>query len=290
MFLKLVKHEFRSTRKGMLIMMVMILVMCVINFFMPMILRSDLDVSNGVGRAMLISVILFWTFLYMVVLIGVSITANIFVAIRFYRSMFTHEGYLTHTLPVSHHQLLWSKTLVSYIWLELLGLLMALTAGTLAIGLVKQTAPLDVQRELAEILGYFLKHFTLEIILFVVAMLLAPLAFILCIYACLALGQRFHNKVLASILIFVGFLLVYGLINSVSTVMIQQIAAERITSYMQSAPYSSNMGYQISQMLNENLPFLFNASSLTSIVRATIWGLIGYLILAANVKKHLNLD
>ncbi|MDO5100503.1 MAG: hypothetical protein Q4D52_02900 [Eubacteriales bacterium] len=290
MFLKLVKHEFRSSRKVMLIMIAVTLAMCVINFLMPMTFEQMPSTANNVQQGVMISMIMFWVFTYIVVIIGISITAYIFTAIRFYKSMFTHQGYLTHSLPVSRHALIWSKVLVSFFWLTVLGILLGTTVFALIFGVVTQAVPTMVLDMIKSGIGEVLSMFTMEIILFIVSSLMTTLGFILCIYACMALGQRFHNKILASILIFGGFILCYGLINSIGTVMIQQIAAGQINDYILSNNFNPYSARSIGMSLSGGFSFLFSTQSIFGIVMSTIWGGCAYLILSATTKKHLNLD
>ena len=63
--------------------------------------------------------------------------------IRFYRSMYTDEGYLSHTLPVTANQLFLSKVLVSGVWylfitigigISVVALIVSLMTGLLNIG------------------------------------------------------------------------------------------------------------------------------------------------------------
>lgn len=54
--------------------------------------------------------------LFLIAAIGVSFGINIYVALQFYFSMYSDEGYLTHTLPVTPRQLLIAKGLVMILW------------------------------------------------------------------------------------------------------------------------------------------------------------------------------
>ncbi len=53
---------------------------------------------------------------FYVAIIGVSLGITIYFAVRYYKNMFTDEGYLTNTLPVSSHQLLLSKVITMFSW------------------------------------------------------------------------------------------------------------------------------------------------------------------------------
>ena len=51
---------------------------------------------------------------------------TVLVCFRFYKNLYTDEGYLTFTLPVTRKQILFSKTLNAFIWLALQGILIAI--------------------------------------------------------------------------------------------------------------------------------------------------------------------
>ncbi len=54
--------------------------------------------------------------MFYVAMIGVSLGIVIYLAVRYFKNMFTDEGYLTHTLPVTSRQLLISKVMIMSVW------------------------------------------------------------------------------------------------------------------------------------------------------------------------------
>ena len=107
---KLLKPEWQSVWKIPAILLGILLVISVFagtTFFVP-IWDSEL---SGLG----ILAMLVWMLYYFAV-IGVSIGVTLYLAIHFYKTMFTDEGYLTHTLPVTSHALLISKILPMMAW------------------------------------------------------------------------------------------------------------------------------------------------------------------------------
>lgn len=54
--------------------------------------------------------------IYVVFIIGIVMATILYLAIRIQKSLFSDEGYLTNTLPVSADKLLWSKILVFWTW------------------------------------------------------------------------------------------------------------------------------------------------------------------------------
>ncbi len=121
MLKKLMKHEWKSIGKIPVIMLIVLFVstiMAGLTFVYPIWKNEALD---GAGFL----VVLVWM-LYYGVLIGVSAGISIYLAVHFYKTMYTDEGYLTHTLPVTPRQLLVSKLLPMAGWLYIMSAAMVL--------------------------------------------------------------------------------------------------------------------------------------------------------------------
>lgn len=107
---KLIKQEWRSTWK--------IPTLLIGILFLATILLS---LSVGVPAWKLERVEMSYTALLLILLcyavwIGCTWGVLLYLTIRYYKSMYTDEGYLTHTLPVTTNQLLVSKALNFWIW------------------------------------------------------------------------------------------------------------------------------------------------------------------------------
>ena len=92
---KLLKHEWKSVWKIPTILLCVLMGLAVLaglGFASP-IWDSGLE---GLG----VLAVLSWMVFYFAIM-GVSMGIMLYLAVRFYRSMFTDEGYLTHTLPVT---------------------------------------------------------------------------------------------------------------------------------------------------------------------------------------------
>lgn len=113
---KLIKHEWLSVWKVPTLLIGVLLtasLLCGATFALPM------WESDWIGLS-LSAVSLF--LLYYMACIVCSVGITVYMAVRFYKSMFTDEGYLTHTLPVTSHQLLLSKVITMCIW-SLIGMI-----------------------------------------------------------------------------------------------------------------------------------------------------------------------
>lgn len=122
MLRKLMKHEWKTIGKIPVIMLIILFVSTILaglTFVYPIWESEALD---GMGFL----VILVWL-LYYGILIGVSAGISIYLAVHFYKTMYTDEGYLTHTLPVTPRQLLVSKLLPMAGWIYIMSIAMVVS-------------------------------------------------------------------------------------------------------------------------------------------------------------------
>lgn len=113
MLKKLMKHEWQT---GWKIPTIMITALLVISFFSGLTFAAPIWEQEMGGLEVL--VVLVWMLYYFAV-IGLNLAIMLYMAVRFYKSMFTDEGYLTHTLPVTARQLLLSKILPMAAWVAI---------------------------------------------------------------------------------------------------------------------------------------------------------------------------
>ena len=131
MFGKLIKAEWRASRRvvGILCLAVLIAAL-VLGLVGCGLFMAETRSWNVHGTVEMIVALLC---VAAIMVIAVAWAASIFYALwRFYRSRFTEEGYLTFTLPVNGHQLMLSSILASI--LEILAVLLA-TAVACVLGL-----------------------------------------------------------------------------------------------------------------------------------------------------------
>lgn len=156
---------------------------------------------------------------FVVALLVTLSSATVFGIQRFYKNLFTGEGYLTHTLPVTPANHLWVKVLTA-VSFEILAGLVCLLAGVIA-------TSGDVFEEICKAAEYLIKQIPGEyighmagwaaeaIVMFVVAMFGSHMLF----YLCICLGQLFRkNRVLAAVGVYFGFYAVSQVVSTVLTV------------------------------------------------------------------------
>lgn len=118
---KLMKYEWKSLYKVECIILAVILAVTLLGAIMlhvPVvseIFENDVNMSDSMALFFVMSVVSS-VFMYIIVLIGASYGSIIYQGVHFYKSMYSDEGYLAHTLPVSGHELLGSKVIINAIW------------------------------------------------------------------------------------------------------------------------------------------------------------------------------
>ena len=127
MLTKLISHEWKDTFKvpALLLTITVLLSAASLVYFSVADQASagtDLNVRNFVLYIA-----------YILILSGLSMILTIYFAIRFYKNLYTDEGYLMHTLPVKPWMLIVSKLTIGTIWFYLIDLLLvgAITLITL---------------------------------------------------------------------------------------------------------------------------------------------------------------
>ncbi len=155
-------------------------------------------------------------FIYGVAVLAAWMLTAFFGIVRFYKNMFTGEGYLTLTLPVTPAQHLWVKTLTAVAF-EVISFVVILLSAVILV----QT---DVLIEVLKAARYLLiqipaplnQHLVWYVLEFSVAMVISMCAGMLSFYACISIGQLFRkNRVVASIGIYFAY---YTIVQILSTI------------------------------------------------------------------------
>lgn len=168
MFGKLVKHEFHATAR-------IIPFIYLVTIFLALI--HVITAKLNLGAVSKISLVLMVLMCFAQVAI-----AFVLVIWRYYKNLYSPEGYLTHTLPVLPSLLLWSKLLVGFIWTALSYLVgAAVFAGVMMADFVKSKDQFD---EVFTVYHAFLAQTGLDkyetaIWIFVIGMMILSIVFLL---------------------------------------------------------------------------------------------------------------
>ena len=213
MLSKLLKHEFRATGRTMLPVYAAVVVLAVLANFSIRVIDRSVHTLLTIFCGLIIAA-------FVIGIIAAGIMTVVMMIKRFYTNYLKDEGYLMHTLPVSVHELVWSKMIVSVVWFAatflvicLVILLTALiqTGTSLAQFFAGFPSWAEIKAALAEagIRSGDLWLFGLEMLL---AIIVAGLYTCLHFYAAMSLGHMFaKDKILLSIVFFVGISFVLSL-------------------------------------------------------------------------------
>ena len=214
------------------------------------------------------------------VAIAATIAAPVVFGIqRFYKNMFTGEGYLTHTLPVTADAHIWVKALTTGAMTLLSALVVALSVVILSAGELLTEIVKAFQYLVGKIPAEYVSHvwiFALELlVLMAVTCVFGPMLY----YACVCVGQLFRkNRVAAA----VGVYFAYNYIT-------QFISSAVIGLLAQS-------GSQLPENLLEQVPTTlevlkaYHSVLWVGIVWTVFLGLIYYFVCHYVISKKLNLE
>lgn len=221
---KLFVHEWKDSWKLMAILNGAVLVLSlagiVLNIFTGAMDKSTMFKSGGTMSFMIYGSYLL---LYVLSIFALTVGSALYFYVRFYRNLYTDQGYLIHTLPVSEHSLIWSKALIAIIW-RLVGMvIMAVGIGSLMVSFLGPALHADLPslkhayRELgiADINPLYQIMYALLAITFAIGSVIFS---VFQGYAAISIGQlASKNKVLASVGAYFGIQIALSIISNILT-------------------------------------------------------------------------
>lgn len=202
---KLIKHEFKATSR---IFLPLYLILVCVTLFGKLIITSGIIRNFEAIEVMLLLVYIFFIFVLFV-------TTMIYLVMRFYKNLFSDEGYLMFTLPVKPWQLITSKLISAFIWN--IGS-MILTVMSIVFLVINETVIREVSIAYRIALNYFKTNAGIDIgfIIFWLAagIIIFTLYQILMVYASIALGQMMgKHRILGA---FASFMIIYIIMQVIS--------------------------------------------------------------------------
>lgn len=180
---KLIKHEFKATTKIFLLFYAALAVFTILGRIM-----LNLDVFDD-QFAILGGILTFFYVMFMIVML---IGTFIFLIIRYFRNMYSDEGYLMFTLPVKPSQLLASKLIVAVFWQLLNGLITILAVLVLVVNdEIFQSIRMGIPVAVNEFEAAMGMDGRLFIFYMVIGVILSVIYQILIIYTSINIGQTF---------------------------------------------------------------------------------------------------
>ena len=294
---KLMKYEWKNIWKAGTLMLLGMLVVTVIGCVvlrMPGGVVTGLLDNNDINATQswfVLSSFVATLILYVIMLLASTWGMLIFLGIRFYRSMYTDEGYLSHTLPVTANQLFLSKVLVSGVWylfitigigISVVALIVSLMTGLLNIGELSSVltqyngniwefladAFYELGRTYEEEMGINLLHYGITLLLTYVA---GPFIAMVTLFGALTIGQlSSKHKGFMGILVYAGVTILSSIIGS--TVQSAFMFGANVANSASGITVSTNSAYDI--------------NVITSLLLAAIMYGVSYYIM----NRKLNLD
>lgn len=259
---KLIKHEFKAVSKILVILHIALFIITVIGMF-------AINFRSENGRLQIISQLTF--IMYILILIAVSVAVLIFIIVRFYRNLFTDEGYLMNTLPVKSHELILSKLIVGFLWCMINGICTIISVFLLWLSQSSFDEIIKLWNELYTELvndGILVSHFTIFIL---IGCIISVLYMIIMFYASIAIGQTFRkHKVLFSL---GAYVVLYVISQIVSTLIL--------------------LPFGFVTMLNTDTPNFettFNSLMLLSLAASLLLAIAYFVITNYILNKKLNLE
>ena len=194
MLRKLLKHEFRATGRIMLPVIGILLATSVAaNLSLRYLLGSDVWFFSTLGILLLTA--------FGSAIGGVFIVSFILMIQRFYKNLLQDEGYVMLTLPVSIHQHIWSKLIVSSVWFIVTALAVILACCITAFDLTIIKEILwglgELFQELRKLQAYYAINGTAIAIEMIVLVFLGLVAMCLQFYSALAAGHSLPTHKMA---------------------------------------------------------------------------------------------
>lgn len=269
---KLIKYDFKALSRFLVVIHIMLLVTAALGRVLVVgrFMQNPDSISNSeMGTVIMTVVIMVYVILFMSALFGTILM----LAIHFYKNLYSDEGYLTHTLPVTRGQLLASKTICGSVWMLIDMALVSLSVLILVIYKPFVEQFVAYKDDVLEAMG-FPNTVGYGKILFAVFLLSVIYAAenVLMVYMSIALGQLFSNhRVLGSVI-------VYFSINTIIS----------IISGVVGAAYGISL---LGNAVDERFLYIFYYKTyLFSIVLGIAFTAVSYFVTQLLMQKKLNLS
>lgn len=212
---KLFKHEFLAFVRIMSVVYMILLTVATASRIIQIFENDSIPyaiISTITGSAYFVSIFAALAF------------CGAFTLVRFYKNLFTHEGYLSFTLPVTTVQHIWVKALTALAfgamtWVVVLVSGCIFAAGELLVEIGKAISYLWA--ELYEFAGFHAVAACLEL---AILLSVAALASILLYYTFIAIGQLSKkNRVLAAVGAYFVYYIITQVLSTIFTVVLAML-------------------------------------------------------------------
>lgn len=219
MLKKLFVHEWKDCWKLVSLMNLIVVLLTVIGV-VPLSQQGFLE-----SESMIVTVgIILYVTVYIIALIAMSFFISLFFFIRFYKNIYTDEGYLMHTLPVTKTQLVWSKAFVAIIWHLITIFVLSISILSLIYaGIIGSGEKIEFSKISSELgLGFIsIWSYVAIIAIYIFSIIISSFMSVFMGYLSVSIGQLFHKqKIIASIGVYFGFSFLFQMISNIISVLL----------------------------------------------------------------------
>ncbi|MCR4999855.1 MAG: hypothetical protein K6A05_08470 [Lachnospiraceae bacterium] len=213
---KLMKHEFKNSWKILLpINIGALLAGLVVGVFL-----YNMPILEKLPEPLI--VLLTFGFIgYCFLLAAAAILSLVFIVVRYYKSLYSAEGYLTFTLPATTTEILSAKMLTGFIWevinsICIMGSIFLAAGGSALLAYKHYTMDLTIfLQDFTDVLDEVFSLNSIGAALFYLAVMLVNIALrLLTIFMAISLGQLWQeHKILGSVVFYFVINTVMGIIS-----------------------------------------------------------------------------
>lgn len=218
MLSKVMKYEWKATCK---ILLILHGALAAYGIFSAVTLSSFMDMMSTNWTSLLFT-------LYVLMVLAAGLFTILVPAIRYFRSMYHEEGYLTHSVPVSSYTLVTGRLLVALIWYVIDVMIISLTTYIILVGVLHEPKYLtDAFGWIGKMLVEFSEAAEVPFGVFVVFMsILISASFIFTlftVYLSIALGSLVkQHRVAMSIAFYFALHMAYNVLSTIYGIIFMQ--------------------------------------------------------------------
>lgn len=216
MLKKLFVHEWKATWRLPSLLNVVVLSLTLIGC---LLLRNRIWETTTTSALMTTTYVLY-IIIYIASIIALGFSTSYYFWMRFFKNLYTDQGYLMHTLPVTANELIWSKFFVNAIWNIIGAVVQASSILTLlhtALGIFDgfSLKALFEEFRFSDLTGNEMGQFICFILFIFITCVAGFVMNIFMGYASVSIGQLFKKrKIGGAILIYIGFYMAFQMVSS----------------------------------------------------------------------------
>lgn len=240
------------------------------------VMQADIDSMPLVIQLLFFAVMM----LYILSMFALFLVTFVYMCIHFYKTMYSDQGYLTHTLPVKPMAIFNVKLTTAWVWMMGSMILFVLSIFIMMLGATKgELFDIVLNSPIPQILEKFEQVFGMKflsfILLMIVTMAFSCVSYLLTVYASISIGQLFNQHKI-----------VMAVVAGIAIYVLQQTAGS-IVLLLTGNSYFNTYIYEDFVTVSD---IIFSTPTIASMIISVLFAIAFYVICVVIQKKHLNLD